>query len=84
MTAPARIIWLDEEAPETFFSPVFTVHCHDIICAVYVSHEHDGAKSLEPVVGETINSEGFHHGISIAALYLAVQLVAQIHQQRAG
>lgn len=82
VAAATRIIGLDEEASETLLGPVLAVQ--DILRTVDIAHQHDGAKGLEPVVCETVHGKGFHHGIRITALYLAVQLVAQIHQQRSG
>lgn len=82
VAAATRIIGLDEEASETLLGPVLAVQ--DILRTIDITHQHDGAKGLEPVICETVHGKGFHHGIRITSLYLAVQLVAQIHQQRSG
>lgn len=82
VAAAARVVGLDEEAAQAHARPVLVVG--DGVGAANVAQQHDGAKVLEPVVGEPFGREGLGHRVRVAQLNLAVDLVAEIQQQRRG
>lgn len=82
MAAAAGVVGPDVEAAQTLLGPVPALE--QLMRALDAPQQHDGAKVLEPKVGEAIGRKGVHQGVRVAAINLLVDLRAQIHDQRRG
>lgn len=82
MAAAAGVVGPDVEATQTLLGPVPALE--QLMRALDAPQQHDGAKVLEPKVGEAIGGKGVHQGVRVAAINLLVDLRAQIHDQRRG
>lgn len=82
MAAAARVVGPDVEAAQALLGPVLAVQ--QLVGALDVAQQHDGAKVLEPKVGEAVGAEGVHQGVRVAAVNLLVDLGAQVDDERHG
>ncbi len=84
MTAAPRIIRLDIKAPQTLPRPILPLHPPDLVDAPDLAEQHDGAEVLEPVGPEGGKGHGRDHRVGVALFDLAVELVAEVGEERGG
>lgn len=84
MAGAAGVVWLDVKAAQALLLPAtaLLLHAAHVLLAFHVAQQHDSTKVLEPVGAKVLEGELVHHGVRVALLNLAVQLSAQVVEQR--
>ena len=82
MTAPTRIIRFDIETPQASLFPIRPLL--QLLDPLHLAQQHDRPEILEPIGAKFGQLHGNNHGIGITLFDLAVQLVAQVREERGG